>query len=856
MIGSAPGQPLLTTYRFQLHEGFGFDDVRRLLPYLRRLGVSHLYLSPVFEARAGSTHGYDATDTTAVRAALGGRAGFHALVTEARAAGLGIMLDIVPNHMAASEQNVWLRDVLTYGADSAFVDYFDLTWRADPGTRRIVLPILGRPVEEAVAAGEIALVEDADGPALRYFERRLPIDPRTWPHDDRNGDTAGTVRALLDRQHYELAFWRDVDRRLTYRRFFDVIGLIGVRVEDHAVFAATHALVLDWIAAGAVTALRIDHVDGLLDPTGYLQRLREACDARSAPGSVPIVVEKILAHDEPLPDAWPADGTTGYDFLNAVNGLFIDPAGLSRVTEGYRRQTGVTGEFPDIVHVKKKQVLAQLFAAEWSVLTRELGELAAAWPEPPAALAAALLEVTACLRVYRTYTRVTGAVSGADRQRIADAVDHARRRAPTLDRAALARVAALLGLDPDGIAPVDATDALRWLMRWQQVSGPAMAKGLEDTALYTFYPLAAANDVGGEPDHAVRDTDALHAFLAARARTPRTMNATSTHDTKRAEDVRARLDVLSEIPDAWLDAVTRWRALNAPHRAGGAPDANEEWLIYQTIVGAWPLHEEPGEDFADRIRSYMEKALREAKHHTSWLAPDAAYERAVADFVGRILDPAASGEFLADVRGMVERIRPHGVVNALAQVAIKAWAPGVADFYQGTESWTLDLVDPDNRRPVDFGARAVALESAVSLLDAADPEQLAALLDDPADGGIKVHVTAAALRERADAAALFASGGYLPLAAEGPRAPHLFAFARTGHDEDWRLLVAPRLTVTLGRRLTGETWRHTRVRLPEAAPAHWLEVLAGRTIDAADGTLPVDVLFRTVPLALLRPLPR
>jgi (1->4)-alpha-D-glucan 1-alpha-D-glucosylmutase len=913
---------VLTTYRFQVHPEFGLDRVTDLLHHVVALGASHIYLSPIFEARAGSTHGYDVTDPTRVREEIGGDAAFERLVRDTHRCGLGILLDIVPNHMAASEENPWLRDVLEIGDGSRYRKHFDLSWRADPAEPRLALPILGRPLEEAIDEGEITVEADELGFALRYYARRLPLDPRSLAlllgddlaaalgvlesARDESADAAAaeqarervadglrgnpplrtrvtesldrvnalpgparrhTLLALIARQAYVPVFWREIDSRLAYRRFFDITDLIGVRVEDEAVFEDTHRRLLDWVRTGAVNALRIDHVDGLLDPTGYLSRLRAACAKNAPQAATPIVVEKILAHDEPLPAGWPIDGTTGYEFMNALNGLFIEPSGLERITEWYRELTGIEGSFDDIVYEKKRLVLQDLFAGEWRVIARELLALM----EPGTGsdtdprhhpLARALFEVTACLRVYRTYTRTTDSVEAADRARIDAAVAEARGRSPGTPPDALERIRALLLLEPAPDTDAHAEARLRWLMRWQQVTGPAMAKGLEDTALYTFYPLASANDVGGEADaeRAVRSPESLHRFLMERAGTPLTMNATSTHDTKRSEDVRARLNVLSEIPGDWIERVERWRRLNRRFGGSGVPTPNEEYLLYQSIVGAWPADEVGRGDFVARMQRYMEKALREAKASTNWLVPDEAHESAVATFIERILDEASNAEFVRDVDTFVARIAPFGVLNSLAQVIIKAWAPGVPDFYQGTESWAFDLVDPDNRRPVDFDARAGAVRTADQLLrelaaGGGDPGGAARMLARWADGRIKVLVTAAALRERAAAPAVFTGGGaFHPLEATGPKAAHLFGFARATAG-DWRAAVVPRHAVGLGSAapVGRDVWGDSAVRLPKGAPRAWRNVLTGESITAVNGSLDIGTLFATLPFALLRP---
>jgi (1->4)-alpha-D-glucan 1-alpha-D-glucosylmutase len=886
----APRFPLRATYRLQLREEFTFDAAIATVPQIAALGISHLYLSPVFEARAGSTHGYDATDPSAVRRGLGGEAGFARLVDAARAHGVGILLDIVPNHMAASEENVWFRDVLEFGPDSPFTAHLDLSWRADPTEPRVVLPVLGRPLAECIDAGELRVRWDELGFGISYHERRFPVSPLTYATlldeirraagrvADSTPAEAERLRSILDRfhtsdaraarsardelirlaasvpevrvalearaaeqdvaalhaqQHYRLEHWRSVDTLLSYRRFFDITDLIGVRVEDDRVFRDVHARILEWIRGDRVTGVRIDHIDGLLDPTGYLIRLRQEIEAAAPERPVPLLVEKILGHGESLPAPWPADGTTGYEFLNAVNGLFIDEAGLEIIKRTYAADTGERSSFADVVYAKKRLVLEQLFAGEWRVLTREFDALVGESTIPDAddlantsrdALHAALREVTACLAVYRTYIRSDDPPDAEDVRRIREAAGEARRRggAPA---AAIERVAAILLLEPES-GVVD-SDARTFVMRWQQLTGPAMAKGLEDTALYTYFPLVSANDVGGDPDRAVCAPGELHAFLAERcAHMPDALNATSTHDTKRSEDVRARINVLSEVPDEWTRCWQRWRQLNARFReASNRPSAPEEYLLYQTMVGAWPMDSIVHGDFAKRIRRYMQKAMREAKATTSWLEPDDLHERAVAAFIDRILNADANAEFVSDVDAFVAQIAPHGVLNSLAQTAIKAWAPGIPDFYQGTESWAFDLVDPDNRRPVDYPRRERLLADGTRYLENPHPDTLPVWLDGWRNGRIKVLVTLAALRERTDRAELFAYGDYTPLEFEGAGAQHAFGFLRH-HERDWCALIVPRLTAKAGA-AAEELLRATRARLPAGAPARWTDLLTG-----------------------------
>ncbi|HET9982301.1 MAG TPA: malto-oligosyltrehalose synthase [Longimicrobiales bacterium] len=915
------------TYRLQLHREFTLADARRLLPYLSALGISHLYLSPVFRARAGSTHGYDVIDPTAVSPELGGEAAFRALAAEARTHGMGLLVDIVPNHMAADPQNPWWRDVLRHGRASGFAEFFDIDW--EKGGGQVRLPILGRHYADALDAGELRLALDDDGLELAYFDYRLPLDPATWPdvlasaadaspqlhalveqlreippadapaaepegrsrrsadlgrrlrrlHDQdpavRDAIEAGLAAfdagragaaaadrldALVARQPYQPVFWQMAAQEINYRRFFDIGDLVGVRVEDPAVFDATHDLVLRWVRDGVVDGLRVDHVDGLADPTGYLRRLAAAA---ANGGAAYLVVEKILAPGEPIPAAWPVAGTTGYDFLNTVNGLFVDPAGMERLSQVYAREAGVTPDFPALAREEKKRVVQLLFAGEMRSLESELAALAAldrrGLDLPAPMLGRALLEVTARLPVYRTYLRPEDPPSERDRDVIERALAEAAA-VPDVDATAVAFLGrVLLEPGPDR----DAHD--RFVLRWQQFTGPVMAKGVEDTALYNYHVLVAASEVGGNPGRPAVGVAEFHRHMAATAeRHPHTMNATSTHDTKRGEDVRSRLDVLSEMPEEWEEALPRWREWNAglKRELGGrpAPDVLDEILVYQTLLGAWPADPADEGAFAGRIREYLTKAAREAKRHTTWQDPDDAYEAALHGFATALIDGRADPRFREEFERLRAELAFHGTRNALAQLVLKATAPGVPDFYQGTELWTLTLVDPDNRRPVDYDRRERLLATA----SPGAPEEAggaaagpggppAALLDDAGGGRVKLWLTAATLRFRREHAGLFAEGEYLPLDVAGEQMEHVVAFARRRGSE-WAVTVAPRLTARLarGRLAVGpNVWRETRVRLPEGAPAAWRNALTGGRLDATDGGLAVADALATLPVALL-----
>ncbi len=948
----------VATYRIQFNRSFRFDDARRLVPYLRELGISDLYASPLLQARRGSTHGYDVTDPTRLNPELGTAEEFESLVRELERHGMGLLLDIVPNHMAASPENPWWRDVLENGPSSQYASYFDIDWHPAGGgalENKVLLPVLGRPYNQALLEQEFALAFDQHGFFVRYHDLRLPLDPksccallayrletlrdvlggdssafrrfarsidsirrlpdRTTTDPARKGErrrnretikrklwrlynTHPEVREFLDEnirvfngtkedagsfglldrlladQPYHLAFWREAMARINYRRFFDISDLVCLRLEDPEVFAATHALILGLAKERKISGLRIDHVDGLYDPLGYLRQLRSRVpsgdEGRKRKGSAfYVVVEKILASDESLPGEWPAAGTTSYDFLNAVNALFIDPEGLKALDGIYARFTGAEGSFADVRYARKKQVMEELFAGEVATLGRELGRLAAQAQDArglvSTELVEALVEVTACLPVYRIYVR--GFEVGAqDRMYIERAIAEARRRYRSSAALLFEFLRRVFLLDlPRELSPDERHEWLRFVMRWQQFTGPVMAKGVEDTALYVYNRLLSLNEVGGDPEgagvpHAV---EAFHRLNQARlACWPHTLNATSTHDTKRGEDVRARIDVLSELPEEWARCLSRWSRWNRkkkrPVDGRLVPDANEELLLYQTLIGAWPLDDEDTPAFKERVKAYVVKAAREAKDHTSWIQPDASYERALAEFVDSILDAFAESRFPTDFLRFQEKVAYHGAMNSLAQVLLKLTSPGVPDFYQGTELWDLSLVDPDNRRPVDFAKRMDLLE-VLRRRETDEGVPLAQeLLSHWRDGRVKLYVMAIALGFRRAHAGLFLKGDYLPLFCSGPRKEHVVAWARR-RGKVWAIVAVPRFLARLSARKRSPAgrriWLGTALSLPEGAPMHWSHVLTGEAIeavpDARGKLIRVGDVFSRFPVALL-----
>lgn len=663
------------TYRLQLRPGFGFAEGGALAPYLAALGVSHVYLSPVLEAAPGSPHGYDVVDPTRLSDQLGGEEGWARLQEALRAHSLRTVVDIVPNHVAipAPEQHnpaIW--SVLAEGRDSPYAAWFDVDWEAQDG--RMLMPVLGAPIGDCL--DDLVI----DGNVLRYHDHAFPLVPGTEGGEAGRG---GELPELLDTQYYRLAYWRVGAEEINYRRFFDIDTLIGVRVEDPQVFAGTHARILRLLADGDVDGLRIDHPDGLADPRGYLERLVGA----GQPGWV--VVEKILDRGETLPPDWGCAGTTGYDALHAVGGLFVDPAGEQPLTDLYRSLTGAPDSFSAVVEAAKRLIARDVLAAEvnWltDVLVRARSTDIALRDHTRSWLHEAVLELLVAFPVYRTYVRPGEPPSAADTAVLEGAARTASERRP--DRRAQIQLARDLTLGRLGDGPA----AREFIVRFQQVCAAVAAKGVEDTAFYRWLRLVSLNDVGGDPDRFGTSVAEFHAFCARLQQDwPATMTALTTHDTKRSEDVRARLAVLSELPREWGQAVTAWRA-----RAGHRLDPDTEYLFWQTLVGAWPIS-------MQRLTAYMDKAVREAKVHTAWTAVNQEYEGAVRDYVAAAY---ADRGLLDEVADFVARIAPYGWSNALTQKLVQLTMPGVPDLYQGTELWDLSLVDPDNRRPVDFRVR-------------------------------------------------------------------------------------------------------------------------------------------------------
>ena len=806
------------TYRIQLQASFGFDDAAGIAGYLAELGISHLYCSPYLKAAAGSAHGYDVVDHSELNPELGGDAGHARMCESLEAAGMSHIVDIVPNHMAVDAANRWWWDILRNGTTSRFAGYFDVDWDPPEAAlrRKIFVPVLGDHYGRVLDAGDLSVDDSRDEPVVRYFEHVLPLAPGTLGRhsaEEINSD-AHLLHEVLERQHYRLAYWRAGDQDLNYRRFFDIKSLAALRIEKPEVFGEVHRLVLELLEATNLDGLRIDHIDGLRDPVAYLHAVRERA------GGAYVVVEKILEPGEDLPEEWPVDGTTGYDFLNLVGGLYVDPSAEKPFTDIYQTFTGEVASLGDIVRSRKLFITTDVLASDVERLTSLLIEVCERHIRyrdfTRRELRDVLRETMASFPVYRTYVDVEARrVRDVDERHIRQAVEAASECRPDLDPELFSFLEKLLLLKFPGRLEDEV------VLRFQQTTGPVMAKGVEDTVFYNYNRLVSLNEVGGDPGVFGTTLDRFHnAGRSASLKWPRALLTTSTHDTKRSDDVRARISLLSEIPDQWGSAVNRWRGMNERLRSGPFPDRNTEYLLYQTLVGAWPLT-------VERTLAYMEKATKEAKTHTSWTDPSDTYHAALTRFVTGIFE---SREFVGDLELFVGPLLEPGWKTSLAQTLVKLTWPGVPDIYQGGELWDLSLVDPDNRRPVDYEARQEMLHF---VRNAGAREVWAAR----ADGAPKMLVVARALKVREERSASFAPGaGYKPLHARGGKADHVVAYAR-GDDV---AVITPRLVIGLG-----ETWGDTALDLPAGV---WSDVFTGAS---HGGTVGLDDMLRAWPVSLL-----
>lgn len=960
----------LSTYRLQMHSKFTFADAQAILPYLKQLGIGDMYASPIFEARPGSQHGYDVTRHDRLNPELGGDEGFEKLSAALQEQGLGLLLDIVPNHMGIGNDSRWWQDVLLNGRASEYADYFDIDWKPLKADMegKLLLPILGKQYGEALESKQIQVVIDNGVFHIQYFDHRMPVATRTTPllfseeqenlpqslrdllkdlsHipplDTTDASLAAQRRAqlaelrprlqqalqsaevlsliaraldringvegdaksfdnlhtLLEEQAYRLAFWKVSSEEINYRRFFDVNDLVGLRMENPAVFADTHCLIRKLLAKHQVSGLRIDHADGMFNPREYLIRLQllyiasqcagESISGPASPAGIeePVreklrdydwaksqgplycVVEKILEPRESLPREWPVRGTSGYDFVHFANQIFIQPENERRFNELYASILGHSSDPAEIIYQSKLQVMRNALSSETYVLTNLLSQLAAADRKArdftENILESIIRETIACFPVYRTYIDDRGQYTDRDRAFIRQSIRDAKKRNSEIDASAFDFLQAVLLL---GTRKDDETGQrqLYFALKFQQLTGPVMAKGVEDTSFYVYTRFISSNEVGSSMKAFGITPQFFHDGNMERLKySPDAMLTTSTHDTKRSEDVRNRLNVLSEMPQQWASVVRRWQRMNAKLKrtledGRIAPDPNEEYLIYQTIVGSWPWQTEDRENYTERIKQYLSKALSEAKINLSWINPNQEYMDAVHGFVTDILTPTTRGResrFVETLKVFLAPLQVAGAVNSLSQLILKIASPGVPDFYQGTDLWDLSLVDPDNRRPVDYNLRTRYL---AELQEQANTAGLKTTSDGVIatlpDGRIKLWTMHRALDARNRLREIFHRGEYIPLAIEGDKQQHAIAFLRS-HSGKSVLTVVPRFAATLVHNRPqlplGEFWANAFLILPEHAARGYINTFTGAQL-APDlqGRLKLRDIFAHYPVAML-----
>lgn len=919
----------VATYRLQFHSGFTFEHAQNIVDYLARLGISDLYASPIFKARAGSTHGYDVVDPTQLNPELGGENKFNALIGDLQSRQIGWLQDIVPNHMAYDSQNRWLMDVLEHGPDSDSFEFFDIDWQHpyEGMHGRALAPMLGNFYGECLENGEIQLQYDQDGLSVTYYGLKLPVriesyssflsyhlggvgrslgrnDPDfikllgllylvknvptetkgkerydqisfikglLWELYSTNPEVKSFIETnvqifngepgkpesfdlldqLLSEQFYRLSFWKVGAEEINYRRFFTVNELISLKIEEPKVFHATHSLIKQYVDEGKFTGLRIDHIDGLYNPTEYLERLRDKM------GDVYITVEKILEQEEELPVFWPVEGTSGYDFLIYVNGLFCQLDNGSAFTELYQQLTHQYKSYEELVFDKKGLIIEKNLAGDVDNLAQRLKRIAAqnrlGGDYTQYGLKEALAVILALFPVYRTYSDTE--LRESDRTLIQTTIAQSKERIPLLVKELDYIESVLLGHGEAQLSEEQKVQRQEFRLRMQQLTGPLMAKGVEDTLFYVYNRLISLNEVGGHPGHFGISLEQFHRFNQYRqSEWVHAMSATATHDTKRGEDARARLNVLSEMPEVWAEQVKLWSQLNQDHKQHRQrqviPSANDEYFLYQTLIGAYPFESEELETFLTRVQDYVVKAVREAKDHTAWLRPDNDYEEGYTNFVSALLKPE-NNAFLEKFLPFQQQIAEYGMLNSLSQTLLKYTAPGVPDLYQGTELWDFSMVDPDNRRPVDYQQRQAFLAEIQTRVEQDTLALIRDLWTQRTSGQIKLFLVAQVLKARQAHLELFQSGDYLPLEATGELSQHLVAFARTQGDQV-AIALAPRFLTNLvqpGECPVGETvWGDAQLQLPGDMPASWTNALTGQQLQ---GELKIATALQHFPVALL-----
>ncbi|GAA4425279.1 malto-oligosyltrehalose synthase [Pontibacter saemangeumensis] len=891
------------TYRLQVFSKFTLKQVRELIPYLHELGISTVYAAPFFCSRPGSEHGYDVTAPYDINPEVGTKQELKQIAEELKSKGMGWLQDIVPNHMAYHPANVWLMDVLEKGPQSHFYNFFDIDFHHPDFSGQVMVPFLGDPLEEVISQNQLKLTLSDKGLQLNYYDSAYPVSvasyktllqqaqqvsgepevssqtqqllkelqvleaeeslsPAAWGNFKKKLVTKPELKqaleqvieginqdhsklpALLGQQHYILCHWQETEKRINFRRFFTVNDLICLRMEYPEVFEQYHQFIKQLCDQGLLQGLRVDHVDGLFDPTTYLKRLRKLAGPEAY-----IVVEKILEGEEQLPERWPIEGNSGYDFLAWVSNLYTSGAGRRKLTQIYNRLVpNAPTDYEQLVFDKKMFILKNQMQGELQNLLRLLQERHLIPLEPQEEWRKALAVLLCAWPVYCIYGNRLP-LSKDEMEVVDRGFDEARRQAPDMEER-FRQLHNLFTLQP-GDTEQTIHDKLYFVMRSQQFTGPLAAKGVEDTTFYNYNRLISLNEVGNSPDIFHLNDDEFHERMLYRQRVyPHSINATATHDTKRGEGARIRLNVLSELPEEWEAKVQEWLEISRKHTT--RITTNDLYFFFQTLVGVMPLNGEADESIVERLQEYLQKALREAKGKTDWANPNEVYEQAEMDLVRQLLLEDES--FMASFRPFLQRVSHYGWLYALCQPLLKVTCPGVPDIYQGTEFWDLSLVDPDNRRPVDYDQRRQYLQELKAQEEQTGSESLhRQLLQNPAEGKVKLYLLYKALNKRRELQALFSFGDYVPLQVQGVHKHHILAFARQ-HQGQWAVVAVPlhlasiisELELPLGQQI----WEDTSIVLPERAPMQWQQVFGGESL-SADGALQIADLFKSFPVAFL-----
>lgn len=868
MTNMAPLRIPTSTYRLQFNYQFTIQQAIQLVPYFYELGISDIYASPIMKSNTGSLHGYDVTNCNKINPEIGTEKDLNELVKSLHHYNMGLIVDIIPNHMGIGVDNQWWQDVLEKGPNSAYSHYFNINWNTPHHElkNRIFLPVLDQDLETTLKKHKIKIIYEAPSFFIEYETQCFPInlDGQRLIQSSQNHlefcQNSDFIKKLLDLQFYQLGFWQEANQKINYGRFFEINSLASMRVEQEDVFETMHQLILKYLKRGWVTGLRIDHVDGLFDPQRYFERLQNAISTELHDNPIRgkdfyIIVEKILGEHEHLRSDWPVFGTTGYDYLNRLNGVFVCTKNRQKLEAYYSNFIGWKTSLSHVIYESKKLILKESMSSELHFLANFIFEISQDQEKKSYTLEEfqfVLQEIIACFPVYRTYTKMDDCeVYPEDRLHIETALQQAKLRNPsTLFDAFNYLENVLLLNDPSHLTDEERMNRRLFVCRFQQLTGPVMAKGVEDTAFYRYYPLASLNEVGMDPNHFGISLQSFHKKnQEILQQWPATLSATFTHDTKRSEDVRARINVLSEIPDEWNEALLRWHHLNNRHKTKHdqreVPDNNEEYLIYQTLIGTWPLYPMNPEEhviYVDRIQKYLVKALKEAKIHTSWINPNSTYENEVQDFIKGILRQGEDNEFLKDFVSFIQPIIKAGFLNSLSQIVLKMTTPGIPDFFQGSELWELSLVDPDNRHVVDYSRR-------ISLLKSLNLNELDQWIENLEDGRLKLFMIQKILTFRREHPALFREGSYAPIESKGKMAPHIVAFSRKENEIQIIVVVGRFYLQLLDRPIN--SWDDTVLEISSGLIGDYKEIFTGQNIQLTKET-PLTQIFSKLPFAILK----